>query len=100
MSPGRPSSSTAACRSPDLRALAAARRARRPRSQLGLVDHSARRRAVLAPKVDYVPPAAPGDQRRDTDRPLLTADPVDQPRVGHVPVADAVVADTGIDPVR
>src|SRR5271165_4586693 len=77
---------------------AAARRARVARAVGGLVDDSGHHRPQDLAEVDHVPHAAPGDQRRDAERPLLAVLGVDDPGAADVPVADRVVAIVRVHP--
>ena len=79
---------------------AAARRPRDAGAGRGRVHHTAGPGPQHRAEVHHVPSAAPGDERRDPDRAHLAVLPVHQPRAAHVPVADGVVADAGVDPGR
>ncbi len=74
--------------------------ARHARAGRGLVDQASGPGTQHRAEMDHVPPAAPGDERGDADRAQLTVFPVDQPGPGDVPVADRVVAGSGVDPGR
>ena len=77
---------------------AAARRAGHADSVGRLVHDADGRVAQHGAEMDDVPPAAPRDQRRYPDGPQLVVQAVNDPGASHVPVADAVEADAGVDP--
>ena len=80
--------------------LAAAGRAgdARPRSGSSTMPYAPLR--TSAPRWIEVPVAAPGNEGRHTERVRDSAFPVNDPRSGDVPVADAVVAGADGNPLR
>ncbi len=65
------------------------------RPGLGILDDTGLRRAKDRSEVDHVPHTPPGDKRRDAEGPGHPVLLVQDPRVRHLEVSEAIVANSG-----